>query len=198
MGTAICSVMATPAEMYQRKRQAGAPPLQPFDPAGLPEGKVKSMLQEQLMSGERPKPPWQKGVKLSTRLDIVFFLFMLVCLYFALLVEYDLDMLDLIRTPPPGRSQNRMTRYARRMELKDAKQAARANPLGRQPPGTLPATSGAVSPDQPKNNPPPANTNQYKSVQAQQQKVPSDGVPQQNKADGDVAHQQSAENKDDT
>ena len=104
--------------MYQRKRQAGAPPLQPFDPAGLPEGKVRNMLQEQLMSGQRPAPPWRKGVKLSTRLDIVFFVFMFVCLYFALLVEYDLDMLDLIRTPPPGRSQNRMTRYARRMERK--------------------------------------------------------------------------------
>ena len=45
--------------------------------------------------------PWNKGMKASAKLDIAFFILVAVGIYFALLVEYNIDLLDFIRKPEP-------------------------------------------------------------------------------------------------
>ena len=40
-------------------------------------------------------------MKASTKMDIGFYIFAFIAMYFALLVEYNIDLLDYVREPAP-------------------------------------------------------------------------------------------------
>merc|ERR1712166_848922 len=86
---------------------------------------MHSQLKQTLASGKRQDLPWRQGMRPSTKLDLCFFAFMAVCLYFALLVEYDIDLLDLVREAAPITHEQRMAKYERRQAAMEAKIAAR-------------------------------------------------------------------------
>jgi hypothetical protein len=79
---------------------------------------MHSKLKQDLLQGNRAKPPWRRGMRFSTKMDLCFYAFLAICLYFALLVEYDIDLLDLVRTPAPMTHEQRMARYEKRQAIK--------------------------------------------------------------------------------
>jgi len=71
--------------------------------AALADPAVKQRMNaamQRKMGGEST-PSMNEGMKLGTKLDICFFLLVGVGIYFALLMEYNVDLLDFVRTPTP-------------------------------------------------------------------------------------------------